>query len=49
MQINYAYFNFHTISSPKKQANYKANVEMDIYEANELIKHIPHNPLRESQ
>ena len=26
----YVYFNFHTISSPIKHANYKAKVEMDI-------------------
>ena len=33
-KYKYVYLNFHTIYSPKKHANYKAKVEMDIHEAN---------------
>ena len=31
--IEKVHLHFHTLSSPRKHANYKANVEIDIYEA----------------
>ena len=36
-KYKYVYFNFHTISSPIKHANYKAKVEMDIVDRHDAL------------